>query len=349
MEQTDNPGGAQPHEAMFAPDTAALAGIKSVMCSVLILDIVAYSRRSVSEQMELRNGLNKALDSAILLVSTDDRIILDTAAGVAISFLNNVEDALRVALMLSENLREEGAGLTHPLPVRMGIHLGPVHLILDSKRQPNIVGDGINVAQRVTEFSEAGQILISRSYRDAISNHAPEYAGMLPYHGNYIDKHLREHEVYLVSSKEDMAQPIPGKDGAEQGDRSGQDAGGNPGIIEKFSSRPLILVGAFVVGILVLVAAKLIKVGSEDAKPASAALVEPAKMAILRIAVTPWGEVYLDGSLQGISPPLAELKISPGAHHIEIRNKAFPEYSRNFKINPGENKDIRYRFADPLN
>jgi len=352
MEQTDNKSGMcswQPHEVIAIPNRMALAGNKTIMCSVLFLDIVAYSRKSVSQQMEVKNWLNSALASAISLVPMDDRIILDTGDGAAISFLSDAEDALRVALMLRQSMFEEGARLSLPLMVRMGINLGPVRLIRDNNGQPNIVGDGINVAQRVMEFSEDGQILISRSYYEAISNFSHVYAGMLHYHGKYTDKHVREHEVYAVGNVGDMALSTPDTDETEVVDNPDIHAGGHPGIFEKFSSRRSILIGSIFVGVVLLVAAKLINVESRDARPAPTALVEPVETAILTIAVTPWGEVYLDGKIQGISPPLAELKIKPGIHQIEIRNKTFPQFSQNFKINPGEKKDIRYKFVDPLN
>jgi hypothetical protein len=53
----------------------------------------------------------------------------------------------------------------------------------------------------------------------------------------------------------------------------------------------------------------------------------------LELAVTPWGEVLVDGKSRGISPPLRELEILPGSHTIEIRNSTFPAHVR-----------IRHRF-----
>ncbi|HUW76586.1 MAG TPA: hypothetical protein VMV70_07870, partial [Gallionella sp.] len=63
---------------------------------------------------------------------------------------------------------------------------------------PNIVGDGINVAQRVMGFADVAQILVSRSYYDAVSRLSPQYAGMFHYQGSRTDKHVREHEVYAI-------------------------------------------------------------------------------------------------------------------------------------------------------
>ena len=168
------------------------------MCSVLFLDIVEYSKKSVSGQISLKERFNDFLSVAIRDVPLDDRIILDTGDGAALSFLGDVEDALQVALVLRESLRGENAHMDPPLLVRMGINLGPVRLVKDINGQPNIVGDGINVAQRIMGFSDPGQVLVSRSYYDAVSRLSPEYTEMFHYEGSRTDKHVREHEVYAI-------------------------------------------------------------------------------------------------------------------------------------------------------
>jgi hypothetical protein len=82
--------------------------------------------------------------------------------------------------------------------VRMGVNLGPVRLVKDINGQPNIIGDGINVAQRVMSFSEPGQLLVSRSFYEVASRLSDDYANMFTHEGSRSDKHVREHEVYSV-------------------------------------------------------------------------------------------------------------------------------------------------------
>lgn len=173
-------------------------GNKTIMCSVFFLDIVEYSKKSVSGQIALRERFNAFLSKAIQDIPVNDRIILDTGDGAAISFLGDVEDALQAALAMRECLAKEGMQMEPPLLVRMGINLGPVRLVKDINGQPNIVGDGINVAQRVMSFADANQLLVSRSYYDAVSRLSPEYAGMFHYQGSRTDKHVRDHEVYAI-------------------------------------------------------------------------------------------------------------------------------------------------------
>jgi len=47
-------------------------------------------------------------------------------------------------------------------------------------------------------FAEPGQILVSRSYCDAVSRLSPQYAGLFNFMGSRTDKHVREHEVYAI-------------------------------------------------------------------------------------------------------------------------------------------------------
>ena len=182
-------------------------GNQTVMCSVLFLDIEEYSKQPVTGQISLKDRFNSSISSAIRDVPIADRIILDTGDGVAINFLGDVEDALKSALTLRENLLNEDPEAEYSLRVRMGINLGPVRIVRDINGHPNIVGDGINVAQRVMGFADVSQILVSRSYYDAVSRLSPHYAGMFHYQGSRTDKHVREHEVYAIGYPGDSTMP----------------------------------------------------------------------------------------------------------------------------------------------
>lgn len=187
---------------------------KTIMCSVFFLDIVGYSRKSVTGQISLKDRFNAYISDSIHDVPLSDRIILDTGDGAVINFLGDIEDALKAAFSLRESLLAEDPGENNPLHVRMGINLGPVRLVRDINGQPNIVGDGINVAQRVMSFAETSQILVSRSYYDAVSRVSPQYAKMFLYQGSRTDKHIREHVVYAmgypsdVTTQRSLAKPL---------------------------------------------------------------------------------------------------------------------------------------------
>ena len=173
---------------------------RTFICSVLFLDIAEYSQRSVAEQIRLKEKFNKVLTEAISGVATDDRIILDTGDGAAVSFLGDPEDAMFASLSLRDAIAGQDETRGPPLQIRVGINLGPVRLVKDINGQPNIIGDGINVAQRVMSFAEPGQILVSRSYYDVMARLSEDYSQLFHYEGAKTDKHVREHEVYAIST-----------------------------------------------------------------------------------------------------------------------------------------------------
>jgi hypothetical protein len=68
--------------------------------------------------------------------------------------------------------------------------------------------------------------------------------------------------------------------------------------------------------------------------------------AVMRLVVLPWGEVYLDGRIQGVSPPLIELQVAPGQHEIEIWNTNFPVFKQTIQVKVGEKFKIKHRFTN---
>ena len=172
---------------------------KTLICSVLFLDIVAYSQKSVDEQIKLKRRFNSILAKCLKDIPEGDRLILDTGDGAAIGFLSDPEDALFVGMAIQDALNEALASMPD-LRVRLGINLGPVKILKDINNQLNLVGDGINVAQRIMSFAEPGQLLVSRSYFDIVSCLAQEYAQLFEYKGIRADKHVREHDIYSVEN-----------------------------------------------------------------------------------------------------------------------------------------------------
>jgi hypothetical protein len=187
---------------------------RTFICSVVFLDIVEYSKKSVEEQIKLKERFNNLIAETLMDIPVSDRIILDTGDGAAIGFLGDPEDALFVAMNMRDVLNTEQLTSMPDLLVRMGINLGPVKLLKDINNQVNLIGDGINVAQRIMSFADAGQLLVSRSYYDIVSCLSQEYAQLFQYKGARADKHIREHDIYAVGHTGLRSQPahhLPGK------------------------------------------------------------------------------------------------------------------------------------------
>jgi class 3 adenylate cyclase len=174
---------------------AAHLGSGNRICTVVFADIVQSSEESVSRQVEMKAAFGEILAMALEHTPAADRIVLDTGDGAALCFLGDPEDALFTANSLRSGVIELPE---HGLRLRLGINLGPVRVVSDINGHSNVIGDGINVAQRVMSFAEPNQILVSRSYYEVVSRLAPDYAQLFQYVGSHRDKHVREHEVYEV-------------------------------------------------------------------------------------------------------------------------------------------------------
>jgi len=462
---------------------------RTFICSVLFLDIAEYSRKSVAEQIQLKDRFNSLITLAIQEIPVADRIILDTGDGAAINFMGDPEDALFVAMSLRDAFAPE-AHLPPEVPARIGINLGPVRMVKDPNGQPNIIGDGINVAQRVMAFAEEGQILVSRSYYEIISHISEGYTELFSYEGSRTDKHVRDHEIYSVGySDADTALRRSGASPRRAADDSRRKT--VTAAIKHFlplmgrwlNNRSLAYgtavfsSGAFLLAVLTSVmgtpaeeykrppvktaskpARKVVAVPtqksqtqqigkastkestpatndeatpniadsepqataevkpepapvkkrrflffgrqsapeadvaendlekadtagseptSEDSQPATGSALMAAGLsdvsssdagtsdvvssensspdtasskpvyvdrATVLLAIAPWGEVYVDGKLVGVSPPVNKIDLMPGRRTIEIRNGAFPVYTEQIELKAGQSIKIRHKF-----
>src|SRR5881398_3271507 len=163
---------------------------------VLFIDIVGYSKLLIEEQKERLGQLTKILlGTAQVRDSTDEQLVrLPTGDGMALVFRHSAEEPARCALEVSEALRK------HPeIPVRMGVHSGPVSEVTDVSGRANIAGAGINMAQRVRDCGDAGHILVSQHVADDLMQYR-QWAPRLRDLGECEVKHgVRLHLVNLYA------------------------------------------------------------------------------------------------------------------------------------------------------
>src|SRR5215510_6836274 len=152
---------------------------------VLFMDIVGYSKLLNEEQKERLNQLTEiVLATTPVREARDEQLVrLPTGDGMALVFRRSAEEPTRCALEIAEVLRK------HPeLPVRMGIHSGPVSEVTDVSGRTNIAGAGINMAQRVMDCGDAGHILLSQHVADDLI-HSRQWASRLRDLGECEVKH----------------------------------------------------------------------------------------------------------------------------------------------------------------
>ncbi|HET9734604.1 MAG TPA: adenylate/guanylate cyclase domain-containing protein [Burkholderiales bacterium] len=409
---------------------------RTLVCSIVFLDIVEYSTKPVAEQLLLKQAFNKLLSASLENVPARDRVVLDTGDGAGITFLGDPEDALFVAMSLRAAARAEATGA---IAIRIGINLGPVRLVKDINGQMNIIGDGINVAQRIMSFAQSGQLLVPRSFYEVVSCLSLDYASLFSYVGARTDKHVREHEVYSVGIGTDAARRV-----LETGSLRVAPHSAAPRLIGQLTdARPfgvhrMALVGAPLVFALMVASGVAVRAQVKPeaapvpaaavrpaAKPAPVAKAEPAAKipaaaaapkataakadapstepratqapqpstpatapvakaapsprttapkpvakpvrmevaaakpepaappaaptpalaaGVIQLSILPWGEVFVDGKSRGVSPPLRNLELPPGAHTIEVRNTTFPVHSQRIEVRSGEPVRIRHQF-----
>jgi hypothetical protein len=319
------------------------------------------------------------------------------------------------------------------LQIRVGVNLGPVRLVKDINGQPNIIGDGINVAQRVMSFAEPGQILVSRSYYDVMARLSEDYGKLFHYEGAKTDKHVREHEVYAISSAPSNLRrtvPVPaprptlrlpklhipkflklrpktwpdtlavngkllvaaplaftlivGTGVIARGHRNSDGEARTVVLVASPAAAPKVeapveapesappqappqarepatarrardavatpKAGAPVQTATVNETEAAVK-AKEVASPLRprepelvATIPAPPREATLNIVALPWAEVFVDGTRQGVSPPLRSIPLRPGRHRVELRNGSFPAYIETVELKPGTELSITHRF-----
>jgi hypothetical protein len=136
---------------------------------VLFIDIVEYSKLLTDEQSEALQELNQIVRNTEAVreaEAVEQLIILPTGDGMALVFTGSVERPAECALEVSRALRAQPS-----LPVRMGIHSGPVQHVRDANTRENISGVGINIAHRVMDCGDAGHILVSKRFADDLAQH----------------------------------------------------------------------------------------------------------------------------------------------------------------------------------
>src|SRR5580693_6838786 len=133
---------------------------------VLFVDIVGYSLQPIDQQTGLLTLLQEIVrESAEFRRARDQNelISLPTGDGMGLVFLRDPLSPVKCALDIANSLQRQPR-----LSVRMGIHTGPVQRHADIREAVNVVGGGINTAQRVMDCGDAGHILLSRNVAEVL-------------------------------------------------------------------------------------------------------------------------------------------------------------------------------------
>jgi class 3 adenylate cyclase len=170
------------------------------------LDVVGFSNgRSAEAQADIVGTINRiVLESFAKLVEEREQGILanfvqatalintgtsrevlyfPTGDGLCVALLGHLHayDAhLRLALRILEGVNRHNQAMKNTqrqFNIRIGLNENVDVIVTDINGQPNLAGAGINIAQRVMDFADGGQVLVSHAVHEILS-----------YHEAYMDK-----------------------------------------------------------------------------------------------------------------------------------------------------------------
>jgi len=288
------------------------------LASAIVLKLREFTRKPVTEQVRLKARLEALVGEVIRPLPATDRIVLDVPDGAAIVVLAGPKEALDIA--------ERSQAGAMDLLLCIGVNYGPISPVDDDFRGPGLVGDGLVTAMTLSQATNPGQLLASRSFHEALEASAPGRARELKRAGVFTDASLRTHELYTLDPRAARAH-----------------------------QRRRIAFGLFTV-IAVLASgfgARAMRSVSVSAPastvtapvPPPAPVAAPVSPAVIEFAIKPQGDVYVDGHLKGTAPPLARLEVSPGSHTIKVVYGKFAPVRLAVDLAPSEVVTVKHAFV----
>lgn len=173
------------------------ASPSSQIAHILFLDIVGWSKESISAQGRLLAELSRLVTESPAFraaKAAGHLMAFPSGDGMGILFSGDFVAPARCAAEVAQRLRGvEG------LAVRMGIHSGPVGFQEDIAGTHTVVGDGVNFAKRVMDMGDNGHILLSAQYA-AWLQQVEEWAPFVRPLGQGVTKHGERLDLFTLVS-----------------------------------------------------------------------------------------------------------------------------------------------------
>lgn len=194
------------------------------------------------------------------------------------------------------------------LPLSIGAGHGAVATVAGNGSVQGMLGDGVHSAGVAAAFAAPSQLLTTHAFREAVAQQEPVRQADLVRAGTFSDSSVRTHELFVM-------------------DR----------LARRRRWRRLMMLGAGGV-VALLVAGGIGRLAYRAEGPF-------APRAEITLAVSPGGEVFLDGKSQGSTPPLTRLSVRRGAHVVEIRNGDAAPFRSELQLKPGEQVTLSHVFT----
>ncbi len=167
---------------------------RNLLASIACIDLIALPKQPSAEQARARRTLHEVLARVLEALPSEQYLAADAPAGALLCFLGDPDEALDAVLLLRDLLSRRTGGAM----LRVGLHLGPVRVVVDLHRGWRLIGDGQEVAHRITGFAQAQEVLVSGPFHDAVAPIGEARARQFRYLGPRQDAHGRLHELYAV-------------------------------------------------------------------------------------------------------------------------------------------------------
>ena len=272
--------------------------------SIIFIRIQEFSRRPVADQAKLKSKLELLVARVVERLPPDGRIVLEAHDGAAIVIPAAPDQAFAAALLAESDAKD--------LPMCIGVNHGAIKIAWVADEEATLIGDGIVAAKTVADFAKPGRFFVSRAFRDALAESAPEAALTFTAAGTFTDDQVRTHELFAHDAN----------------------------AVQK-RRRKLIAIGILgVVGILALGFA---------ARQARVAIARSNQPAVIVFDVRPQVEIFIDGVPKGKTPPLSQIEVTPGKHTIQATYGKLPPLRMEVDLKPGEKMTVKHAFAGNTN
>lgn len=281
--------------------------------SVAYLRIDGFAHQAVAEQVKLKARFEGMLEAALRSLKPHERIVLDAPEGAAVVVLANPRGALRFAWAIASD---------RDLPIALGLAHGAVRVAQGTPAA--IYGDALAAAEAISRSTSSGGASASREFRDALADSAPGLARQLSRAGSAVDAQDRALEMFRADSESC----------ARNGRRFFAGAGGVAAVIVALG------IGA--------------RFGADRPESAPAAIapkpiapkpIVRARPATITFDIRPEGDIYVNGTLKGKSPPLRQIQLPAGKHQVEIRSGKHKPLTTELVVAEGEELAVQHSFV----
>ncbi|HQZ45445.1 MAG TPA: hypothetical protein PK042_04975 [Usitatibacteraceae bacterium] len=191
-------------------------------------------------------------------------------------------------------------------PLKVGVNHGPI-AVTARDAGGLVFGDGLSAAAAAAGFATGERILVTAPFAKMLEVTRPDRAAELAPAGEFTDARVRLHAFYTPEPQRRVAR------------RHRLAAYGLAGIL----------------GIL------LLGVAGREVNRAYF----PPQPAVVEFDVKPRGDVVIDGYSHGRAPPLREVELPPGRHHVQVRYGTAPAFDVRVSLEPGERMTVTHSFV----